>query len=620
MIRSWFGLLFSARSDHDWRNSQSWRFIVSFAIMAMMVPVGVLGEEADLKDAARELLIGDRLERPSLRGKTRAFQIGSGTDLILVPVKRGSFIMGREEQLHEVTISQDFWIGRYEITREQYEKIMGVTKNGQLNEKTAKLPQNNVSWDEAKEFCRELTIKCKDQLSSLGGYYFDLPTEAQWEYAAGGGQYDDRKKFSGSDDSDEVAWHALNSNKKSQAIGSNKLKPNGYGIYDMLGNVAEWCLDVFHDKYPAESVDPVGTKGLTNFLNTKYVVRGGSCNSSPDRCSIVERDYYASDRYGMIGFRVVLVKDKDAEKKKESARQNTEIMSHVGEGDWKNAWESTVRRNKLLQKLPGGNEENGDMVVMLSEKVELKLKRIPAGEFTNTRIKKTFEIKHTYWIGETEVTQAQYLAVMGVNPAYFHENEKCPVENVSWNDAMSFCRKLTELERSSGHLPTGYEYSLPTEAQWEFAARSNEPQNCKYSGGNFLKDYGWYYENSGKKELQDADWDSAIDEKTKSSMIIQKMTENGNSTHQVAKLNMNKFGLYDMSGNVWELCRDVFDSHWDYDPETLEGMKDGVDRVKRGGSWGCNAKDCRLSQRSSVDSPDSRDNDIGFRVALVPIQ
>ena len=114
------------------------------------------------------------------------------------------------------------------------------------------------------------------------------------------------------------------------------------------------------------------------------------------------------------------------------------------------------------------------------------------------------------------------MAVMGVNPAYFHENEKCPVENVSWNDAMSFCRKLTELERSSGHLPTGYEYSLPTEAQWEFAARSNEPQNCKYSGGNFLKDYGWYYENSGKKELQDADWDSAIDEKTKSSMIIQK--------------------------------------------------------------------------------------------------
>ena len=174
-----------------------------------------------------------------------------------------------------------------------------------------------------------------------------------------------------------------------------------------------------------------------------------------------------------------------------------------------------------------------------------------------------------YYIGKYEVTQAQWKAVMGNNPARFKGADR-PVEQVSWNDAMEFCEKLNYLELA----PAGYKFSLPTEAQWEYGARGgNKSKGYEYSGSNDLKEVAWYVGNSGSQ------------------------------TYDVGGKKPNELGLYDMSGNVWEWCLDA----------------DGSPRVLRGGSWLNRAYDCRVASRRHRD-PDSRSFSYGFRLALVPVQ
>ncbi len=164
-----------------------------------------------------------------------------------------------------------------------------------------------------------------------------------------------------------------------------------------------------------------------------------------------------------------------------------------------------------------------------------------------------------------------------------------PVTCVSWNDAMAFCKWLTEKEHASGRLPTGYRYTLPTEAQWEFAARGgNKSKGYKYSGSDDLDKVGWYSDNSGKK------------------------------THEVGTKQPNELGLYDMSGNVWEWCSDWYDSDY-YDGGSMTdpaGAGSGSGRVNRGGGWGYNARDCRSANRS-YSTPASASYFLGFRLCLV---
>ena len=182
-----------------------------------------------------------------------------------------------------------------------------------------------------------------------------------------------------------------------------------------------------------------------------------------------------------------------------------------------------------------------------------------------------------YYIGETEVTQELWQAVMGSNPSNF-KGMQLPVEKVSWNDCQEFVRKLNQ--------QTGQNFRLPTEAEWEYAARGgNKSRSYKYSGSNSLGDVAWYDTNSGSK------------------------------THEVKTKLANELGLYDMSGNVWEWVQDWKGDYSSSAQTNPKGPSSGSDRVDRGGSWGYNARDCRVSHRIG-DSPDLRYLDLGLRLAL----
>ena len=184
-----------------------------------------------------------------------------------------------------------------------------------------------------------------------------------------------------------------------------------------------------------------------------------------------------------------------------------------------------------------------------------------------------------YYIGRCEVTQELWEAVMGSNPSYF-KGAQNPVESVSWNDCQNFIKKLNSL--------TGRTFCLPTEAEWEYAARGgNQSSRYKYSGSGNIGDVAWYDDNSGGK------------------------------THAVGTQTANELGIYDMSGNVWELCSDWYGSYSAGAQTNPQGPSSGSRRVLRGGSWCYFAGYCRVSARRSSD-PDSSNNSIGLRLVLVP--
>ena len=182
-----------------------------------------------------------------------------------------------------------------------------------------------------------------------------------------------------------------------------------------------------------------------------------------------------------------------------------------------------------------------------------------------------------YYIGETEVTQALWQAVMGNNPSYF-KGDNLPVERVSYNDVKEFITKLNQ--------KTGKTFRLPTEAEWEYAARGGKKsKGYKYSGSDNINDVAWYKDNSDDK------------------------------THPVKTKRPNELGIYDMSGNVYEWCSDWYGGYSSNAQTNPQGPSGGSYRVFRGGSWSNNARRCRASNRDVVILSFLIGN-LGFRLAL----
>jgi len=242
-----------------------------------------------------------------------------------------------------------------------------------------------------------------------------------------------------------------------------------------------------------------------------------------------------------------------------------------------------------------GPQEGRKWTAQLGSGVEMEFMPIAAGSFqmgsnnggSDEKPVHTVRISKPFWLAKTEVTQQQYKQVMGKNPAQFQGLEN-PVEKVSWNDAVNFCKKLTEIERRAGRLPEGFEYTLPTEAQWEYARRAGMTSDYAGIGSPYLMG-----------------WDSSI---------------SGGKTHPVGTKQPNAWGLYDMRGNVWEWCNDWYDSGT-YKSGTVtdpRGASSGSSRVLRGGSFCFTVMECMPAYRLARP-PDNTLDDNGFRVCLAQI-
>jgi formylglycine-generating enzyme required for sulfatase activity len=217
-----------------------------------------------------------------------------GIELVFIPP--GSFDMGSnksvdEKPVHRVTISRGFYMGKYEVTQGQWKVVMG--SNLSYFKDDDALPVEQVSWNDAQEFIKKLN-------EMNDGYEYSLPTEAEWEYACRAGTTGDHY----SEDIDDISWHKDNSERKPHGVGLKQ--PNAFGLYDMSGNVYEWCRDWYHKGYAGAPLD--GSEWVAGGEQKYRVFRGGSWKFKPSDSRSANRKYSAPELgFNDLGFRLVAI-------------------------------------------------------------------------------------------------------------------------------------------------------------------------------------------------------------------------------------------------------------------------------------------------------------------------
>ncbi|MGO8750100.1 MAG: SUMF1/EgtB/PvdO family nonheme iron enzyme [Thermoguttaceae bacterium] len=535
-----------------------------------------------------------------------------------------------EAPRHRVRITKPYWLGITEVTQEEYERVMG--SNPSKFQGDPKRPVEQVSWNDAVEFCRRLSELPGEKGAKRR---YQLPTEAQWEHACRAGNpgrwcFSERsgsvatalaEKLLG-----EYGWFNANAGGQTHAVGQKWA--NVFGLYDMYGNVWEWCQDWYDRDYYAKlpTDDPMGPPG-----GSYRVGRGGGWFRPAGDCRSASRSYIEpGGRNDHLGFRVSLVLVDNAGLDTPPGGRSPIADSPsptpppaIAPFDAKKAKEHQEAWAKHL-----------GVPVELTNSIGMKLVLIPPGEFMMGTPKELIEeelerpdnnhwykerlpgegpqhrvrIIKPFYLGVYDVTQGEYEKVMGNNPSEFsatgkqkdkvggQDTKRFPVEFVSWDEAVEFCGRLSNMPEEKAARRW---YRLPSEAQWEYACRAGSTGHYSFSTGrngvpkeseeNELSDYGWFNKNCG------------------------------GMPHAVGLKRGNPWSLYDMHGNVWEWCQDWYDRDYYAKLPTDDpmGPPGGSYRVHRGGSWGNPARGCRSANRSLIE-PGLRYNNLGFRASLVP--
>ena len=430
--------------------------------------------DLDVADPLLEI-VGFRLLRtaePATKPEppeTTVFQLMNGpAEMEFVQIEPGSFDMGsppgeagreEDEQQHEVTIRDRFWLAAHEVTQEQWEAVMGTRpwqEDGRDRPSVRSNPSHPavyISYEDLREFIVRLN-------RAEEAWWYRLPTEAEWEYACRAGSETAWSHGADAGQLDKYAWYEDNARNAGEnyahAVGT-KL-PNPWGLHDMHGNVWEWVQDRYDPGYAPPA------------SGSNRVVRGGGYASAADDLRSANRSYSgAGAGQSYLGARLV-------------------------RGDTPGEWPEDVLFEKPAApplgsetfSLPGGAE----MEFVWIEPGTFEM-GAPASEggFGNERPAHEVEISEGFYLGTYEVTQGQWQAVMGDNPSYY-EGMNRPVEMVSYDDAHAFIGRLNEA--------AGYSlYRLPTEAEWEYACRAGSPDPWSHGDDeDQLGQYAWYSGNN----------------------------------------------------------------------------------------------------------------------------
>jgi len=515
-----------------------------------------------------------------------AVLLAPGVTMTMVYIPPGQFLMGSPEaearrEPNEgprrwVAISRGFYIASTEVTQAQWQAVMKTTpwQGKRRAGENPKYAANYLTWEE----CQRFVDRVNQGLKTLR---LALPTEAQWEYACRAGS---TTQFSYGEDVGlkglgRYAWYVKNQQRLGQvhprAVGL--LTANRWGLFDMHGGVAEWCADWMGPFDAKATLNPTGPK-----TGTERALRGGAWYEEGEHLRAARRDAAAPDaRFARAGLRCVALVPGAA----------GEEYKPVDVPDW-----AALSRAQLIAAAKAGVPPAAELD--LGGDVASRMVFIPPGDFImgslrTERGRRSYEglqrrvtISRGFYVGLTEVTQAEFQAVMGKNPSYFKGPTR-PVEHVEWADAMEFCRRLTDREREAGHLKPGEVFRLPTEAEWEYACRAGT--TTPYFFGNRPMSpysYAWFTNNTGQ-------------------------------THPVGGKRANPWGLYDMHGNAAEWCMDWFGPYpFPPDPQTdPQGPTSSTEgRVLRGGSWASGALHMRSAWRD-VCAPAGHQprHDVGFR-------
>lgn len=493
----------------------------------------------------------------------------------------------------EITLS-DFYISPTEVTVKQYRNYCNATGTAMPEAPEWGWQDNapiiNLHWQDAINYCKWLSKKTNQK--------FTLPSIAQWEYVASEQGTLTLNKPLSTETLEKQAWYNANSNNKTHKIALKE--PNKLGVYDLFGNASEWVLDeclvddvlIIDFTYNPEGAEKwMNTQDEGRLFSVEHYLFGTSYweESESSFPAKKQTDYIRGTIRG--GFRLASTNTVSYKFNENRSHGSLKINSNPPNAKIK------------LNKAPVGRTPfKSDSILEGTYNVELKLNNyftinktitvtkgkpvildialeskdiLPKMAYVNTIASPSFP-SNGYSISNTEITVKQYLAFCNATQHPKPEIPKWgwqdhhPVVNVSWNDAVAYCKWL----QNKTKLP----YSLPTIKQWEYAAKATDTiVNLKYSGANDPQQVAWYKRNSG------------------------------NSVHNVATKKPNDRYIYDMSGNVTEWC---------LNPNNKSNTTKNTSKPIKGGSWkSIKKEELEINKVTSV-KPENKTTDLGFRVVL----